>query len=131
MPRMAKRFLVLLIDAAFCVLTVWLAFYLRLGEFLPLSGTSLWRPSASVMASLVIAIPLFIVSGLYRSIFRYNGLPALVSVSKSMLIYGLIYASVFYCYGCSGCSKNNWSDSTSLAADFCGHFTHVGPILAG
>ena len=32
MPRVAKRVVVLVVDAALCVLTVWLAYYLRLGE---------------------------------------------------------------------------------------------------
>lgn len=99
---MGKRILVLLIDSSFCVFTVWLAFYLRLGEFLPLSGTALWSPRNAVVASLVFAIPIFIVSGLYRAIFRYNGLPALMAVSKAMLIYGLIYASVFTFVGVQG-----------------------------
>ena len=45
MPRVAKRGVVLGIDAGLCVLTVWLAFYLRLGEFLPLTGNALWSPS--------------------------------------------------------------------------------------
>lgn len=38
-PRPVKRGFVLAIDASLCVLTVWLAFYLRLGTFAPLSGS--------------------------------------------------------------------------------------------
>ena len=102
MPRLTKRGVVLGIDAGLCVLTVWLALYLRLGEFLPLSGTALWTPSTAVFASLFFGIPIFIVSGLYRAIFRYNGLPALMAVSKAMFIYGLIYASVFTLIGIQG-----------------------------
>ena len=97
-----KRGVALLIDAGLCVFTVWLAFYLRLGEFLPLSGTSMWSPSLTVAASLVLAIPIFIFSGLYRVIFRYNGLPALMAVFKAMLIYGLIYSVVFTFIGVQG-----------------------------
>ena len=102
MPRMVKRGVVLGIDAALCVLTVWIAFYLRLGEFLPLSGNALWTPSTAVLTSLVFCIPIFIVSGLYRAIFRYNGLPALMAVSKAMFIYGLLYASIFTLIGIQG-----------------------------
>ena len=102
MPRLAKRVLVLGIDAGLCVFTVWLAFYLRLGEFLPLTGTTLWTPGVAVFASLCFGIPIFIVSGLYRSIFRYNGLPALMAVSKAMFIYGIFYASVFTVIGIQG-----------------------------
>jgi hypothetical protein len=42
MPRLAKRLLALTVDASLCVLTVWLALYLRLGEFVVLSGPYLW-----------------------------------------------------------------------------------------
>ena len=31
LPRYTKRIIVLLVDISSCVLTVWLAFYLRLG----------------------------------------------------------------------------------------------------
>jgi hypothetical protein len=33
LPRPAKRALVVAADTSLCVLSVWLAFYLRLGEF--------------------------------------------------------------------------------------------------
>lgn len=102
LPRTLKRGLVIFIDAGLCVFTVWLAFYMRLGEFLPLSGTPLWTPSVTVFASLVLAIPIFIFSGLYRAIFRYNGLPALLAVCKAMLSYSLIYAFVFTFIGFPG-----------------------------
>ena len=102
LPRMFMRALVLVLDAFLCVLTVWLAFYLRLGEFLPLTDTSLWSPRVAVLLSLSIAIPIFIYSGLYRAIFRYNGLPALMAVSKAMFIYGLISAFIFTIIGIQG-----------------------------
>ena len=102
MPRIAKRGVVLGLDSAFCALTVWLAFYLRLGEFIPIAGTAQWTPVVAVFASLIFGIPIFIVSGLYRAIFRYNGLPALVAVSKAMFIYGLSYTLVFTVVGIQG-----------------------------
>ena len=46
LPRAAKRFVALSVDLALCVLTVWLAFYLRLGEFVAISGTALWAVGA-------------------------------------------------------------------------------------
>ena len=57
LPRAAKRFVALAVDLGLCVLTVWLAYYLRLGEFVALSGTALW----AVGASIGIALPIFIV----------------------------------------------------------------------
>ncbi|GAB2182003.1 nucleoside-diphosphate sugar epimerase/dehydratase [Denitratisoma sp. agr-D3] len=98
LPRAAKRFLVLSVDMGLCVLTVWLAYYLRLGEFVALSGAALW----AVGASIGIALPIFIVSGLYRAIFRYSGWPALLAVARAEGIYGLLYASVFTAIGVTG-----------------------------
>jgi len=91
LPRPVKRSMVLLLDAALCVFTVWLAFYLRLGSFVPLSGPAVWP----ALASVVLALPIFITSGLYRAIFRYSGLPAMVAVARAMVLYGLAFAAVF------------------------------------
>jgi len=66
LPRAAKRFVALSVDLGLCVRTVWLAFYLRLGELVALSGNAL----LAVAASIGIALPMFMVSGLYRAIFR-------------------------------------------------------------
>lgn len=98
LPRYAKRIIVLALDAALCVLTVWLAYYLRLGEFISLTGTHLWP----VLVSLGLALPIFIVSGLYRAIFRYSGWPALLAVTRAIAIYGLLYASFFTAIGMVG-----------------------------
>lgn len=98
LPRAAKRFVAVSVDLGLCVLTVWLAYYLRLGEFIALSGVALW----AVAASIGIALPIFIVSGLYRAIFRYSGWPALLAVARAVGIYGLLYASVFTAISVAG-----------------------------
>ena len=98
LPRFAKRMVVLIIDMSLCVLTVWLAYYLRLGEFVALSGNALLTSGWSM----ALALPVFIVMGLYRAIFRYSGWPALLAVAQAIGIYGLLYASVFTAMGVSG-----------------------------
>lgn len=101
MPRVAKRVFVILLDISLCVLTVWLAYYLRLGEFVSFARDSQWGTGASWAAaiSVMLALPLFIVSGLYRAIFRYSGWPALLAVARAVGIYGLLYASIFTAIG--------------------------------
>lgn len=98
MPRVAKRIVALLVDVSLCVLTVWLAYYLRLGVFVPLSGNALIAAGASV----ALTLPVFIVSGLYRAIFRYSGWPALLAVARAVGIYGLLYAAIFTAIGMVG-----------------------------
>ena len=100
-PRVAKRLVVLSVDLGLCILTVWLAYYLRLGEFVALTGNAM----LSVVASIVIALPIFIVSGLYRAIFRYSGWPALLSVARAVGIYALLYASIFTASGVTGVAR--------------------------
>ena len=102
MPRPAKRVVVLSVDAALCVLTVWLAYYLRLGEWVKLSGDSFWQPILAVGVSLVLALPIFVVNGFYRAIFRYSGMAALMTVLKACAIYALLFATVFTAFGFDG-----------------------------
>jgi FlaA1/EpsC-like NDP-sugar epimerase len=102
MPRPAKRVVVLSVDAALCVLTVWLSYYLRLGEWVKLSGDSYWQPMWAVGVSLLLALPIFVVNGFYRAIFRYTGLSALQTILKATAVYGLLFATVFTAYGVDG-----------------------------
>jgi len=96
--RPTKRVIALFADVCLCILTVWLSFYLRLNEFVALSGPVL----LPIFASIFIAIPIFIFSGLYRAIFRYSGLPAMVAMARAMLLYGLLFAGLFTFYGFAG-----------------------------
>ena len=98
LPRTAKRIVALSADFCFCVFSVWFAYYLRLGEFLVLSDDAL----PAVVASIALALPIFIVFGLYRAIFRYSGWPALLAVVRAISLYGLVYASFFTAIGFPG-----------------------------
>ena len=99
LPRAAKRIIALMVDMSLCVLTVWLAYYLRLDEFVPFFEDKAWFAAG---ISVMIALPVFIVSGLYRAIFRYSGLPALMTVARAVGIYGLLYAAVITVFGFPG-----------------------------
>jgi len=104
LPRMAKRAVALIVDLSLCVLTVWFAFYLRLDTFISFTAPGPWRfgITLSAVASVLIAFPIFVASGLYRAIFRYSGLPALAAVLRAVGIYGLIYAVIFMAIGIDG-----------------------------
>jgi len=102
LPRPAKRALVLAADAGLCVLSVWLAFYLRLGEFVQVDSAVFAAVALAAAVSVVLAIPIFMTSGLYRAIFRYSGLPAMVAMGRAMLLYGVLFAAVFTFYGVQG-----------------------------
>lgn len=98
LPRVVKRVVALAVDASLCIFTVWFALYLRLGEFSSLSGVALW----AVVASLALALPLFITFGLYRAIFRFSGWPALMTVGQAIAVYSLVYGAIFTAIGVDG-----------------------------
>jgi FlaA1/EpsC-like NDP-sugar epimerase len=91
LPRPVKRALALGADAFVCAMTVWLAFNLRLESW------TAWSPAhfTAFMGSVAFALPVFIVFGLYRAIFRYSGLPALITVMRAVALYGIIYCVAF------------------------------------
>ena len=95
LPRLAKSSIVVSVDASLCVLSVWFAFYLRLGEFITLNDNAL----VPAMVSILIALPIFVSNGLYHAIFRYSGWPALLSVARAVAIYGVLYAAIFTAIG--------------------------------
>lgn len=95
LPRSAKRLLALCVDICLCVLTVWLSLCLRYETWVSIQGNQ-WL---AVLAAPLIAIPLFVVFGLYRAIFRFAGREALEAVARAIGIYALIYSVIFTAIG--------------------------------
>lgn len=98
MPKFVKRIVAMSVDMCLCLLALWLAYYLRLGEFVSLTGSAM----LAISASLGVALPIFIMFGLYRAIFRYGGWIAMFAVGKAVSMYGLIYATIFTAIGVMG-----------------------------
>ncbi|MDO8771627.1 MAG: nucleoside-diphosphate sugar epimerase/dehydratase, partial [Burkholderiaceae bacterium] len=85
-PRLTKYVLVMAFDAVMAVLAMWMAFSLRLDT---LHQPSEMQWVAYGLAPLL-AIPVFIRFGLYRAIFRYTGLAALVATAQAAAVYGVV-----------------------------------------
>lgn len=102
LPRPAKRALALGADAFVCGATVWMAFNLRLESW------TAWSPAhfTAFVGAVAFALPLFIVFGLYRAIFRYAGLPALMTVLKVIALYAVIYCFAFSFVGVPGVPRS-------------------------
>jgi FlaA1/EpsC-like NDP-sugar epimerase len=102
LPRPAKRAMALGADAFICAITVWLAFNLRLESW------TAWTHAhfTAFAGAMAFSLPLFIVFGLYRAIFRYTGLPALMTVLKTVAIYAFIYGFVFTVVGVPGVPRS-------------------------
>ncbi|PIT73896.1 nucleoside-diphosphate sugar epimerase/dehydratase [Limnohabitans sp. G3-2] len=102
LPRPLKRALALGADAFVCGATVWMAFNLRLESW------TAWSPAhfTAFVGAVAFALPLFIVFGLYRAIFRYAGLPALMTVLKVIALYAVIYCFAFSFVGVPGVPRS-------------------------
>ena len=85
LPRPAKRFIVMGVDASLAVLSVWIAFYLRLGYFQPVFEE---RDGLSLLPAIIVAVltstPIFIIFGLYRTIFDILGRPLFWQLPKPL-----------------------------------------------
>jgi FlaA1/EpsC-like NDP-sugar epimerase len=84
--RLTKWLLVMLLDTGMAIVAMWMAFSLRL-DMLHWPTDLQWV--AYVLAP-VLAIPVFIRFGLYRAIFRYTGLAALVATAQAVAVYGVL-----------------------------------------
>ncbi len=85
-PRTAKWLLVATLDTAMAVTAMWMAFSLRLDMLH-------WPYGAQWLAyglAPVLAIPVFIRFGLYRAIFRYSGLAALMATAQAIAVYAVL-----------------------------------------
>jgi FlaA1/EpsC-like NDP-sugar epimerase len=102
LPRFAKQSIATIVDINLCILCTWLAFYLRLDELIPIKGPLLIAAAISVF----LALPVFWLFGMYRTIFRYSGLSIMFSASTSLLVYGFLYFSVFGVYGVIGIPRS-------------------------
>ncbi|MDC1135662.1 nucleoside-diphosphate sugar epimerase/dehydratase [Alphaproteobacteria bacterium] len=97
-PRIVKTLIVFSSDICICIFTVWLAYFLRLGHFVAISHDAM----IATIVSIVIVLPIFIIRGLYREIFRYSGWPTLLSVARAVVIYAALYVLIFTIIGVAG-----------------------------
>ena len=98
--RYSKRLIAIITDASLCFLSTWIAFIIRSEYWLALNPEIevliLYENFNfnSVLLSVIIAIPVFWLFGLYRTIFRYTGFSILFTILMSSCIYGILYFSI-------------------------------------
>ncbi len=102
LPRAVKRLLALSVDALLCVVTVWLALSLRL---------EIWvvpdeRFALLAAVSVALALPIFVVFGLYRAVFRYSGWRAMLTLAQAALVYGALFALIYTVIGVEGVPRS-------------------------
>ncbi|ABF09596.1 polysaccharide biosynthesis protein [Cupriavidus metallidurans] len=89
LPRSAKRVVVVALDLILALVSVWVAFYLRIDQ----TGLPILQQEYVYFLSPLLAFPIFVRMGLYRAIFRYTGMAALASTAKAVGLYGVLFFS--------------------------------------
>ena len=102
LPRYSKRSIAIITDIGLCILCTWLAFTLRLDEFIRFNEFNFYP----ALISIIIALPIFWLFGLYRTIFRFTGLSIIFTVLTSTLTYGLFYFFVVGVYSIHGVPRS-------------------------
>lgn len=98
LDRRAKKFIAFSADSMICILAVWLAFSLRLGDW------QLWNgPVQTVLStSFLIWPPLFLALGVYRSIFRFAGSGTIIELSRAIAFFLAAMTLIFTVVGLPG-----------------------------
>jgi len=102
MPRSAKRCLALLCDSLICGFSIWLAFGLRLDQWEHFQDKQ-W---IAFILAFGLSLPLFIIFGLYRAVFRYIGSVAFMAIARVFFIYSILFFSVFTLLGVDGVPRS-------------------------
>lgn len=94
LPRRQKRLVQVATDVLLVWLSLWLAFFIRLGEadFVEPLGGHAWLFAIAPLLSL----PFFIRLGMYRAVMRYFGNDALVAIAKAVTLSTLLLALAIY-----------------------------------
>jgi len=94
LPRRQKRLVQVATDVLLVWLSLWLAFFVRLGEpdFVEPLGRHAWLFGIAPLLSL----PFFIRLGMYRAVMRYFGNDALVAIAKAVTLSALLLALAIY-----------------------------------
>jgi len=100
--RYTKRIIAILIDISLCIVCTWFAFYLRLEQFIKINDTS----NLAVQISVLFAIPIFWLTGLYKTIFRFGGSSIIFSILFANFVYSLLYFVVISIYGIQGIPRS-------------------------
>ena len=102
LPRYSKQVIAVISDSVLCAICTWLAFVIRLEEVILLRDFNYF----SVLVSIIIALPIFWLFGLYRTIFRFAGLSMVFTILSSIFLYGFIYFLIVGVYGIKGVPRS-------------------------
>ena len=108
LSRFKKQLIILLFDSVFLVSILLISFSLRLGYWYFPESDLVWV----IFGAPVIAVPIFIRFGLYRSIVRYMGFKDIRAIVQAVSLYALIWGVVGFMAAVEGIPRSviliNW-----------------------
>ena len=108
MSRFQKQFTLFIFDSVTLVALLLASFSIRLGFFYVPGIDLVWV----VLASPIIAIPIFVQFGLYRVVIRYIGFKSLWSIVQAVTLYALLWGMVGFMASIDGIPRSviliNW-----------------------
>jgi FlaA1/EpsC-like NDP-sugar epimerase len=98
LARWKKKSIVFLLDILLCVQSIWIAYSLRIGVWV------LWDIAIQkiVLICLMMMVPVFILTGVYKAIFRYAGTGMMKTLVRAFAVYSVLIAILFAVVGIDG-----------------------------
>lgn len=93
--RTQKRTLVLVLDAAICMISVFIAFSLRVGAL----AFPLGPPLIFSAVALPLFLAVFLMIGVYSTIFRFAGGRTILQLAKAITVYSIPLMGIFLFWG--------------------------------
>ena len=94
LSRPFKQLILILIDSVILIGSILLSYLIRLGYIFWPNDQLFWV----IFGAPLIAIPIFIQSGLYKNITRFFGFHALWIAGKAIIFYALIWSTIAFLY---------------------------------
>ena len=93
LPRSIKKLLLIINDILLSVITINLAYFIRLEDIFILSP----EQALPILLSILIFLPIFLLNGLYNNISRYNNFKYLLKLAQLVSIYlGIFFIVISY-----------------------------------
>jgi FlaA1/EpsC-like NDP-sugar epimerase len=88
LPRVVRKAIIITLDLMICLLAVWLAYWLRLGEW------ELFTPRVVIFAGIALAtwIGVSIATRIYRSVVRFSGRHTVFALMRACMLMSLVLA---------------------------------------
>ena len=86
-----KRIFIIFFDLTICFFSLWIAFFLRLDKFYYFNEI----PIYPLLISLVLLTIIIFSFQIHKSINRHSGLEAFIELSKALIVYSVIFSSIF------------------------------------